>query len=53
MATTTGDFRDLRRRGCIYVGKTAHFHRLVTDAGANFFSVSRPRRLSDAAAERA
>ncbi len=45
IATTTGDFPDLRKSGCIYVDKTAYFHRLVSDVGAKFFFVSRPRRF--------
>ncbi len=45
IATTTGDFPDLRRKGCIYVDKTAYFHRLVSDIGTNFFFFSRPRRF--------
>ena len=39
------DFPSLRRSGCIYVDKTAWFHRLVTDVEANFFFLARPRRF--------
>ena len=45
IATTTGDFADLRKRGCIYVDKTAYFHRLASDAGTNMFFLARPRRF--------
>ena len=45
IARDTSDFPDLRRRGCIYVDKTAHFHRLVADEGTKCFFLSRPRRF--------
>ena len=45
IATTTSDFPDLRRSGCIYVDKTAYFHRLVTDVGTRMFFLARPRRF--------
>ncbi len=45
IATTTSDFPDLRRKGCIYVDKTAYFHRLVTDVGTSMFFLARPRRF--------
>ena len=45
IATTTSDFADLRRKGCIYVDKTAYFHRLVTDVGTSMFFLARPRRF--------
>ena len=45
IATTTSDFPDLRRTGCIYVDKTAYFHRLVTDVGTRMFFLARPRRF--------
>ena len=45
IATTTSDFPDLRRSGCIYVDKTVYFHRLVTDVGTRMFFLARPRRF--------
>ncbi len=45
IARDTSDFPDLRRRGCIYVDKTALFHRLVADEGTKCFFLSRPRRF--------
>ena len=45
IATTTGDFADLRKRGCIYVDKTAYFHRLISDVGTNMLFLARPRRF--------
>ena len=31
IAVDSSDFPKLRRNGCIYVDKTAYFHRLVSD----------------------
>ena len=45
IATTTSDFVDLRKKGCIYVDKTAYFHRLITDVGTNMLFLARPRRF--------
>ena len=45
IARDTSDFPKLRRNGCIYVDKTAWFHRLLTDPGANCWFLSRPRRF--------
>ena len=32
IATDTGDFPKPREKGCIFVGKTAFVHRMVSDA---------------------
>ena len=48
IAENASDFADLRTRGgggCVYVDKTAYFHRLATDAGRNLFFIARPRRF--------
>ena len=47
IAKSANDFRDLRTKKvpCIYVDKTAHFHRLVTDPSSNLFFIARPRRF--------
>ena len=45
LATDTHDFPSIRERGCIYVDKTMFIHRLVTNASARLFFVSRPRRF--------
>ena len=39
------DFQSLRQSGCLYVDKTAWFHRLATDPEASFFFLARPRRF--------
>ena len=39
------DFPTLRQSGCVYVDKTAWFHRLATDPQASFFFLARPRRF--------
>ena len=39
------DFPSLRKSGCLYIDKTAWFHRLATDVEANFFFLARPRRF--------
>ena len=45
IATDTHDFPSLRRDGKIYVDKTMFMHRLVANADAKLFFVSRPRRF--------
>ena len=45
IATTTGNFVDLRKKGCIYVDKTAYFHRLISDVGTSMLFLARPRRF--------
>ena len=45
LATDTHDFPSIRERGCIYVDKTMFIHRLVVNASARLFFVSRPRRF--------
>ena len=45
ITTDTSDFEALRKAGQTYVDKTAHFHRLVTDANRKFFFLARPRRF--------
>ena len=39
------DFPTLRQSGCIYVDKTAWFHRLATDPQGHMFFLARPRRF--------
>lgn len=41
----TYDFAELRGRGCVYVDKTAYFHRLIDDPSRKFYFLSRPRRF--------
>ena len=45
IATDTHDFPSLRKDGKIYVDKTMYMHRLVANADAKLFFVSRPRRF--------
>ena len=45
IATETNDFETLRQTGQIYVDKTAHLHRLITDPSRKFFFCARPRRF--------
>ena len=47
IAKSANDFRDLRtkKEPCVYVDKTAHFHRLITDSSSNLFFIARPRRF--------
>ena len=45
IAKNNCDFPSLRQSGCIYVDKTAWFHRLATDPQASFFFLARPRRF--------
>ncbi len=40
----TCSFPEIRRKGCVYVDKTAYFHRLVSGQNARFF-LARPRRF--------
>ena len=44
IAIDTGDFPELRSKGCAYVDKTAYFHRLAIGAASRFF-LARPRRF--------
>ena len=39
------DFPTLRQSGCVYVDKTAWFHRLAKDPQAHLFFLARPRRF--------
>ena len=45
IATNITDFETLRRAGQIYVDKTAHLHRLITDPIRTFFFCARFRRF--------
>ena len=45
IAKDTADFPELRRRGCVYVDKTAYFHRLITSLEARCYFIARPRRF--------
>ena len=45
IANGIADFREIRESGCIYVDKTAYFHRLISTVGTKLFFVSRPRRF--------
>ena len=47
IAKSANDFRDLRTKKfpCVYVDKTAHFLRLITDTSSNLFFIARPRRF--------
>ena len=45
IATETNDFETLRKQGQIYVDKTAHLHRMITDPSRKFFFCARPRRF--------
>ena len=42
--TDTCDFQKMREMGCVYVDKTAYFHRLATGGDSCFF-IARPRRF--------
>ena len=42
--TDSSDFPEMREKGCIYVDKTAYYHKLLTGTDARFF-LSRPRRF--------
>ena len=41
----SNDFGEIRRRGYVYVDKTAWFHRLATAEGRKLFFLARPRRF--------
>ena len=41
----SNDFGEIRRRGYVYVDKTAWFHRLATAEGRKMFFLARPRRF--------
>ena len=45
ICTNLGDFEALRKAGQLYVDKTAHFHRLITDPSRTYFFIARPRRF--------
>ena len=45
IATDIADFEALRKAGKVYVDKTAHLHRLITDPSRIFFFCARPRRF--------
>ena len=45
IATDTSSFVEVREQGCVYVDKTAYFHRLATIHGARRFFLARPRRF--------
>ena len=45
IATNTNDFETLRTLGQIYVDKTAHLHRMITDPSRSYFFCARPRRF--------
>ena len=45
IATDTSSFAEMREQGCVYVDKTAYFHRLATIPGARRFFLARPRRF--------
>ena len=38
ISTDTSDFPEMRRKGCVYVDKTAYLHNLLTGPDARFFS---------------
>ncbi|MBR4899907.1 MAG: AAA family ATPase [Victivallales bacterium] len=43
--TDSSDFPELRKKGCVYVDKTAYFHDLITRQETQRFFLSRPRRF--------
>ena len=45
IAIDTSDFPELRKKGCVYVDKTAYFHRLATNLDASRYFIARPRRF--------
>ena len=45
IAKDTGDFPELRSYGCVYVDKTAYFHRLITSVESRRYFIARPRRF--------
>ena len=44
ISTDTSDFPEMRRKGCVYVDKTAYLSNLLTGLDARFF-LARPRRF--------
>ena len=42
--TDSSDFPEMRRKGCVYVDKTAYFHQLMMGPDSRFF-IARPRRF--------
>ena len=42
--TDSSDFPEMRRKGCVYVDKTAYFHKLLLGPDSRFF-IARPRRF--------
>ena len=45
IAKDTSDFPELRGNGCVYVDKTAYFHRLVNSVETRRYFIVRPRRF--------
>ncbi|MBO4513365.1 MAG: AAA family ATPase [Victivallales bacterium] len=45
IAIDTSSFPELRKTQCVYVDKTAYFHRLITRLDARRFFIARPRRF--------
>ena len=45
IARDTSDFPKLREKRCVYVDKTAYFHRLITSLDASCYFIARPRRF--------
>ena len=45
IAIDTNSFPELRQKHCVYVDKTAYFHRLITRLDARRFFLARPRRF--------
>ena len=44
ISTDSSSFPEIRKKGCVYVDKTAYFHKLITAADSRFF-ISHPRRF--------
>ena len=51
ISTDTSDFPEMRRKGCVYVDKTAYLSNLLTGLDARFF-LARPRSRCFASRER-
>ena len=45
ISVDSNDFAEIRRKGYVYVDKTAWFHRLATAEGRKLFFLARPRRF--------
>ncbi len=45
IAIDSSSFPELRKNNCVYVDKTAYFHRLITRLDARRFFLARPRRF--------